>query len=66
MTEKKDIMTRKEVAKYFKVTPETVTAWSKMGMPCIFVGRVQTHDRGARTRYYLQDCIQWTKNRSRI
>ena len=66
MPENKEVLTRKELAKHFKVSPETVTAWSKVGMPCIFIGRVQTHEKGARPRYFLKDCEKWLRNRTRI
>lgn len=58
------LLTRKEVAKQMKVSPDTVTAWTRQGMPCLYIGRIQETRRGARPRYVLDRCLEWLDKRN--
>lgn len=46
-------MTRRELAKHFKVAPDTITRWTREGLPALYIGKVKGVARGARPRYLL-------------
>lgn len=56
-------MTRREIAKHFKVAPDTITRWAKQGLPAIYIGKVREVAKGARPRYLLSQVMAWLKNR---
>lgn len=56
-------VTRKEVARALRVSPDTITNWTKIGMPCLYLGRVQNCQHGARPRYIIRKCLKWLENR---
>lgn len=39
--------------------------WVRMGMPCIYIGRVTEPRRGARPRYDLEKVKAWLEERSK-
>ena len=39
--EKDTVMTRCELAKHFKVAPDTITRWTKQGLPAYYIGKVK-------------------------
>lgn len=57
------LFNRKEVAKALGVSEPTVTALTRQGMPCVYIGRVRTSRRGARPRYDLDKVRAWLETR---
>ena len=35
------MITRRELAKHFKVAPDTITRWTKQGLPAYYIGKVK-------------------------
>lgn len=56
------VMTRREIAKHFKVAPDTITRWTKEGLPALYIGKVRGVARGARPRYLLSQVMTWLEN----
>lgn len=56
-------MTRTELARALKVCPDTVSDWTKRGLPCFYVGRVRQARRGSRPRYRYEDALKWLEAR---
>lgn len=61
--EKDTVMTRRDLAKHFKIAPDTVTRWSKQGLPVLYIGKVKEPAKGARPRYILSEVMTWLENR---
>lgn len=49
-----ELMTREEVAKYFKISLVTLTSWVKQGLPCIRKGR--------NVRFQMSEVLAAVKN----
>ena len=60
--EKDTVMTRCELAKHFKVAPDTITRWTKQGLPVIYIGKIKEVAKGARPRYLLSQVRTWLEN----
>ena len=56
-------VTRKQVAKALSVSVDTITDWTRQGMPCLYIGKVQRCERGAKTRYIIIKCLEWWEKR---
>lgn len=62
-TNKNDMMmTRQQLAKHFHIAPDTVTRWTKQGLPALYMGKVKEVARGARPRYRLSQVMTWLAN----
>lgn len=57
------VLTRAKLAAELGVSINTITTWSKEGMPVIYVGKVRHSVRGARTRYILERVLDWLEQR---
>lgn len=55
------VMTRAELAKAFRVTPNTITNWVSRGMPCFYIGRLKTCAKGSKPRFVFADCLAWVQ-----
>ncbi len=51
------MITREELAKEFKVHPNTILKWQKNGMPVYRIGK--------NVRYELQEVIEWIKKNNK-
>ena len=60
---KQELMTRKELARQLKVAPETITRWTKQGLPALYIGKIREVAKGARPRYIFSHVIKWLENR---
>nr|DAW90864.1 MAG TPA: Redirecting phage packaging protein C packaging protein, DNA Binding [Bacteriophage sp.] len=58
-------LTAAELAQSLRVHKNTVSMWARMGMPCIYIGRVTEPRRGARPRYDLEKVKAWLEERSK-
>lgn len=58
-----ELMTRKELARQLKVAPETITRWTKQGLPALYIGKIREVAKGARPRYVFSQVIKWLENR---
>ena len=56
------MITRRDLAKHFKVAPDTITRWTKQGLPAFYIGKVKEVAKGARPRYLLSRAITWLEN----
>lgn len=56
------MITRRELAKHFKVAPDTITRWTKQGLPAFYIGKVKEVAKGARPRYLLSQAVTWLEN----
>ena len=56
------MMTRREIAKHIKVAPDTITRWTKQGLPAFYIGKVKEVAKGARPRYLLSQVMIWLEN----
>lgn len=56
------MITRRELAKHFKVAPDTITRWTKQGLPAFYIGKVKEVAKGARPRYLLSLAVTWLEN----
>lgn len=59
------IMTRRELARYFHISPDTVTRWTHQGLPVIYIGRIKSIAKGARPRYRLAQVLTWIENQQK-
>ena len=55
------VMTRAELAKALRVTPNTITHWVSRGMPCFYIGRLKTCAKGSKPRFVFADCLAWVQ-----
>lgn len=55
------VMTRRELAKAFRVSENTITNWVGRGMPCFYIGRLKTCARGSKPRFVFADCLAWVQ-----
>ena len=60
--DKDTVMTRRELAKEFRVAPDTITRWTKQGLPALYIGKVKEVAKGARPRYLLSQAMAWLEN----
>lgn len=56
--------TREDAARALHVSIDTISEWTRQGMPCLYIGRVQRFARGSRPRYILRKCLAWLENRN--
>lgn len=55
------VMTRAELARALRVSENTITNWVKRGMPCFYVGKLNTCAKGSRPRFVFADCLAWVQ-----
>lgn len=55
------VMTRAELARALRVSQNTITNWVKRGMPCFYVGKLNTCAKGSRPRFVFADCLAWVQ-----
>lgn len=56
------VMTRCELAKNLHIAPDTVTRWTKQGLPVLYIGKVKEVAKGARPRYLYSQVMKWLEN----
>ena len=52
-------LTREQIAKALGFCPGRITAFTKMGMPVLYSGKIKECRHGARPRYRLDWCQRW-------
>lgn len=58
-------LNQREIAEALRVSKNTVTAWTREGLPCIYIGKITEPRRGARPRYDLEKVKAWLEERSK-
>lgn len=60
-------VTRKDAAKILRVSVDTITDWTRCGMPIsYYAGKRQEFGKGSRPRYIIRKCLQWLENRHAV
>ena len=58
------LLKRVELARYFRVSPETISTYAGQGMPHVFMGGKQSLGKGADLRFKPAACEAWLIARS--
>lgn len=60
-------VTRKDAARVLRTSVDTITDWTREGMPVSYYAGVrQEFGKGSRPRYIIRNCLAWLENRRRI
>lgn len=54
---------QRELAAVMRCCPETIQAYTRQGMPCVYMGRKQG-GKGSRPIYRYLDCMAWLDKRN--
>lgn len=54
---------RDELAEVMRCSVETISNWVKQGMPCLYMGKVQKAQRGAKPMFRYKACMEWLERR---
>lgn len=65
MMSEMEYKSRAEIARLFKTSPRSVTAWTKEGCPVIYTGSVQEPGRGSRPLFVVEEVDEWLRSRRR-
>lgn len=57
------LFNRREIARALGISEPTVTALTRQGMPCVYIGKIVGVRRGARPRYDLDKVRTWLEER---
>lgn len=57
-------LSRIEIAACLRVHPETVSAYVKQGMPCLYTGKVQKATKGSKPVFIFSRCMEWLEKRN--